>query len=147
MTGMVDVLTDDDVPAVHLHHLDVGAIQLRQGRRGHHLLDRANPEPPVDQIEHPIHIGQNGIHLVGDKQHRRIGVASTLVDQRGHQPRIGRVEVEQRFVTQQQYGIAGQRLRDPHPLQFAAGHHADGDSCEVVCVHLLQRGLHGRPSS
>ena len=29
VAGMVDVLPDDDVPAVHLHHLDVGAVELR----------------------------------------------------------------------------------------------------------------------
>src|SRR5918995_6138686 len=73
VTRMVDVLTDHDVAAVHLHHLDVGAVELRKGVGRHHFVDGADPEPSVDQIQHPIYKGQNRIHLMRDEQHRGVG--------------------------------------------------------------------------
>src|SRR5690349_7309924 len=79
VTGVVDVLADDDVATVDLHHLNVGTVQLRQGVRGHHLGDGANPKPAIDEVEHPINIGQNRIHLVGDEEHCGVGVSSPLV--------------------------------------------------------------------
>src|SRR5690242_5917256 len=94
-------ISDHDVLLADLHDLDVGPVELREGRRGHHLGDGADAEAAVDQIEHPV-------DLVGDEQDRSTCLAAPLVDQRGDQPGVGRVEVEQRFVAQQQGGIGGQ---------------------------------------
>src|SRR6476661_4634624 len=98
VTGVVEVFADHHIAAADLYHRDVCAIQLRQRRRGHHLLDGADAEPAVDQIKHPIHVRQNGIDLVGDKQHRGLGLASARIDEGGHHAGVGRVEVEQRLV-------------------------------------------------
>src|SRR3954463_13399020 len=67
---VVEMFADHDVAATDLDHLDVGPVQLGQRRRRHHLFYGADPEPAVDQIQHPIHIRQNRIDLVGDEQHR-----------------------------------------------------------------------------
>src|SRR5215207_344172 len=91
----VVLLADDDVAAADLDHLDVGAVQLRQRRRRHHFFHGADPESAVDQIQNPIHVWQNGIDFVGDEQHRGVGLATALVDQRRHQPGVGRIEVQQ----------------------------------------------------
>src|SRR3954454_9398841 len=58
---------DDDETASDLDHLDVGPVQLRQHRRRHHLFHGTDAEPAVNQIQHSIHIRQNGIDLVGDE--------------------------------------------------------------------------------
>src|ERR1700760_1679759 len=49
----VILLTDHHVAVADLHHLDIGLVQLGQGGRRHHLLDGADLEPAVDQIQHP----------------------------------------------------------------------------------------------
>src|SRR5689334_6518839 len=46
VTRVVEVLADYDIVAADLGDLDVGAVQLGQCRRRHHLLDGADPEPP-----------------------------------------------------------------------------------------------------
>ena len=111
---------------------------------GHHLLDGADLESAVDQIEHPVHVRQDRVDLVGDDEHRGAGVPAAPVDQRGHQLGVGRVEGQQRLVAQQQHRVADQRLGDAHPLQLAARHHADPDVGQVFAVDLPQRLRHGR---
>src|SRR5690349_20945093 len=65
VAGMIDVFADDHVAAVHFHHLDVGAVERRERVGRHHLVDGADAEPPVDQVQHSIHKGQNRIDLMG----------------------------------------------------------------------------------
>src|SRR5262245_33578934 len=99
--GVIEVLADHDVAAADLHHFDVCAVQLGQRPGCHHLFDAADAESAVDEIQHPVHELQDGVHLVGDEQQRGVGLATPLVDQRGHQSRVGGVEVQQRLVAQQ----------------------------------------------
>src|SRR5690606_7254180 len=54
---------DVDLPA-HAHDLDLGTVELRQRRRRHHLRGGAHPEPPADEVEHPVHVRQHGVDLV-----------------------------------------------------------------------------------
>ena len=61
---------------------------------------------------------------MGHEHHRGARPAATI-DQFGDEAGIGRVEVEQRLVAQQQHGVGRKCLRDPHPLQLPAGHHPD----------------------
>src|SRR5215208_6854112 len=100
VSRVVEVLADDDVSFTDLDHLDVGAVELGQRRRRHHLFDGSDAESAVDQIEHSIHILQNRIHLVRDEQHGGAGLAAAMVDQRGHQAGVGRVEVQKRLVAE-----------------------------------------------
>src|SRR6185437_7432156 len=67
MARMIEVLADHDVTTADLGHFDVGAIQRGQRLGGHHLVDGADAEPAVDQVQHPIHERQNGIDFVGDE--------------------------------------------------------------------------------
>ena len=134
---------DHEVTVFDLDHLDVGAVQLRQRLGGHHLLDGADPESAVDQIQHPVHVRQDRVDLVGDDDDRGAGVAAAAVDQLRHQLGVGRVQRQQRFVAQQQHRVAGQRLGDPDPLQLAARHQPDPDVGQLFAVDLLQRPLHG----
>ena len=112
---------DDDQPAAHLHHVDPRPVELREHRRRHDLRGRADPEPPVHEVEHPVHQRQHRVDLVGDEQHGGAGGAAPLVDQSGDGALVGEVEREQRLVAQQHLGVADERLRHPQPLLLAAG--------------------------
>src|ERR1700712_102659 len=76
VAGVVDVLADDDVLLADLDHLDVGAVELGERGGRHHLGDGTDSEPAVDQVQHAIHVWQNGIQLMGDEQYGGLGLAT-----------------------------------------------------------------------
>ena len=72
--------------------------------RGHHLVGRADPEPAVDQVEHPVDDGQHRVDLVGHEQHRGAVLTAASSMQVDDGALVGEVEREQRLVAQQHAG-------------------------------------------
>ena len=47
-------LADDEDPAVHAEHVDVGAVELREPLGGQDLVGRASRPAAVDHEQHPV---------------------------------------------------------------------------------------------
>ena len=67
---VASVAGDYDLVVLAGDHLDVGSVQLRQRRGGHHLFGAADPESAVHQVQHAVHQGQYRVDLVRDEQDR-----------------------------------------------------------------------------
>ncbi len=97
---------DDDDAVLDPQHLDGRAVEPRQHRAGHHLLDGAERRAAAPEIEHAVHRAEQRIELVGGEEH---GDAERLLDalhQRHHRLLIAGIEADQRLVEQQQLGFA-----------------------------------------
>ena len=81
---------------------------------------------------------------MGHEHHCRAGPPA-LIDQVGDEASIGRVEIEQGFIAEQQCRVGGQCLRNAYPLQLPAGHHPDRDRCQGAAMNSGQ-GLLDCPS-
>ena len=111
---------DHDAPA-RADHVDRRCVQLAQHLGAQHLARRADAEPPAGEVEHPVDVLEDRVHVVGDEQHAEPALAAVPVDQVADDPLRAQVERDQRLVAQQQAGVARERLADAQPLLLAAG--------------------------
>src|SRR5229473_5316058 len=65
---------------VRAHHLDVGAVKLRQDWCGHDVIDTPEHGLPVAEIKHPVERTQQLVKLVRAKQHGDLSLAADLVN-------------------------------------------------------------------
>ena len=144
--GVRAVRPDHDQPVAHAQHVDLCAVELRQHRRGHHLVRPPDPEAAVHQVQHPVHQRQDRVDLVGDEHDGGAGRPPPLVDQRGDAGLVGQVEREQRLVAQQHGRVADQRLGHPQPLLLAAGEAPDRRVRVARAADRGQRRVHPGPA-
>lgn len=76
-------------------------------------------------VEDPVDVGQDRVDLMGDEEDRGLAGPALLVQQAGHEPLMGHIEVQQRLIAQQQVRVRAESLGDAQALQFATGEHAD----------------------
>ena len=136
---------DHDDPPAHLHHVDLGPVQLGQRLGGHHLVRGADPEPAVDQVEHPVDQRQHRVDLVGHEQHRGVRGAPARGRSARSPPLVGEVQRQQRLVAQQHRRVADQRLRHPQPLLLAAGEQPDRRVGEAAAPTAASACVDPRP--
>ncbi len=91
----------------------VGALQLWNGRAGHHLV--------VGDDRHPVAQGVEAVEVVGDHEHRQVKAFRESLDQGVELLGPDRVEPGGRLVEEQQFGIQGQRPGEGDALAHAAG--------------------------
>src|SRR5664279_3891044 len=65
----VEAVRHHEDVAFGAHHPDVGAVQTRKHRRGHHVVDRAQHRLLVAEIEHAVERSQQLIEFVRAEQH------------------------------------------------------------------------------
>ena len=111
---------DHDAP-VRADHVDRRGVQLAQHLGAQHLVGGADAEPPAGQVEHPVDVLEDRVHVVGDEQHPEAALAAVPVDQVADDALRAQVERAERLVAEQQAGVAGERLPDAQPLLLAAG--------------------------
>ena len=77
MVGALDVAAarqHENMP-FGAHHVDIGAVKLRQHRRRDHFVDGAERGVAVAEIKHAIERADQLIELVGAEQHRDVALA------------------------------------------------------------------------
>ena len=136
---------DHHQPAVRGDDVDRCGVQRGERRRRHHLVRWSEPEAAARQVQHLVDVVQHGVDLVRHEDHRRAVLPAALIDQRRHLLLVAQVEGREWFVADQQGRIAGQRLRDADPLQFAAGEHRNGGIGEGGGADRRQHLVHRAP--
>ena len=108
--------------SIDAHHVDVGAVELRQDRRVNDLVNGAERGAAIAEIEHPIKRADQLVDLMSAEQHRDIALARKAANQIDNSFLIVIIEADQRFVEQQELRLAQQRLRQQEALALATGH-------------------------
>ena len=87
-------LTHHHVTAIGLEHAHRGPVQGGEGLAGHDLFDRADREPAVRQVEHTIHMLNDGVDFVGHEHHRHAAFTVETVNQLSHSVLVVEVQGE-----------------------------------------------------
>ena len=131
MVGRRLGLAHHDEPAVGgAEHLDGRVVEGGEGRRGDDLSRRARHRAAPGDVDDPVEVGQDRVHVVGHQQDGDALVAADLRDERGHGCLVRQVQAVERLVEDQQPRPAHQRLGDEQPLLLTAGYLADGPAGE-----------------
>ena len=141
MIGALDVAAareHENMP-VGPHHLDLGAVELRQHRRGGDFRHGAERGMAVAEIEHAVERADQLIEFVGAEQHRDVALAGKAADQVDHRLLIAIIEADERLVEQQELRLAKKRLRQQQALPFSAGHIGKRPDGEVGRANRRQR--------
>src|ERR1700735_5204217 len=117
--------------AVGPHHFDLGAVKLREHRRGRHFVHSAERSTPVAEIEDTVERADELVELVGAEQNRNVALAGEAADQVDHRLLLTVIEADQRLVEQKKLRIAQQRLRQQQALAFAARHVRERTAGEI----------------
>ena len=75
---------------------------------------------PVGEHEHPVGEQDRLVDVVGDQQHGRTVLRHSVLQQAVHSDPGERVERTERFVEQQQFGLADQGAGQCDPLRLSA---------------------------
>jgi hypothetical protein len=124
--------------SVGVDDLNVAAVQVGEDLSGHDFLWGSHPETPARQVQHPVHVVDDGVDLVGDKNHRAVLLMALLVDQRADGLLVVQVQGKQWLIAEQDFGIRGQRLGYPETLLLAAGELAHRNLGVVSRPHQLK---------
>ena len=135
----VDVAGHDEIAVPDPHDLDLRAVEARQHRAGHDLLDRADHRAAAAQIEHPVDGVDERVELVGAEQDRDLEVVADAPGDLDHALLVGGIERDQRLVEQKKARAAEQRLAEQHPLPLAPRQFADRAAGEIPRPHLVER--------
>src|SRR5947209_16728088 len=100
--------------------LDGTIEQHGEGRAGDDLPGRSADGPTPRQVDDPIDVGEDRVHVVSNHDHRDAFSATDALYQGGHGRLVGDVEAVERFVQQQQFRGTDERLRDQQTLLFPA---------------------------
>ena len=110
MLDLAPARQHEDMPA-GVHHVDVGAVEPRQHRRGDDLVDGAKHGLAVAEIEHAVERADELVELVRAEQNRDAALAADAAHHVDRHLLVSRVEADQRLVEQQQLRLPNQRLR------------------------------------
>src|ERR1019366_8924622 len=86
--------------AVGTHHLDLGAVEAREHRRGDHFHDGAEHRLAVAEIEHAAERAEQLIELMRAKQHGDLALAADLAHHVDRHLLMACVEADQRLIEQ-----------------------------------------------
>ena len=92
---------DDEVAVAHLDHVDFDPVERAEALAGQDLGGGADGPAPAHQVKDAVHVGQDGVDLVGDEDDGRARAAAALVDEVGDGPLAGQVECQEGLVAQQ----------------------------------------------
>src|SRR5699024_861490 len=104
---------------------DVGAVEVGKGFAGHDFVDGAHAVPVRGDVEDPVAGVEDGVDAVGDEHDGGAVLAAARFEAPDRVALGGGVEAEQRFVAEQQFGVADEGLRLADELLLAAGQRAD----------------------
>jgi hypothetical protein len=74
LVGSIFRSYDNDL-ASYAGDSDGGVEERRQRFSGHDVIDGANAVISLGKVEDAIHVGENRVYLMGDKEYRRVMVA------------------------------------------------------------------------
>ena len=129
-------------PVVHPDHVHVLAVQVAEHVGADHLVRGPGGGLAAGQVDDAVHEWQQRVHVVRRDQHRDALFPGHLAEQADHVLLAGDIQVGQRLVEQQQPGAADQRVRNHHPLLFAAGQVADPGVGEPLRADRTQHLVH-----
>ena len=141
-TDACAVPADDDDVVVHPDHVDVRAVQGAEALRGEHGVGGPCCPAARRHVEDLVDNVRDGSDLVGDVHHGGAVLAAVPVDDRDDLFLRGRVEREQRLVTQQQPWPARQGLGDPQPLLLPARQEPDRHIRIRLSADRFDHGVH-----
>src|SRR3974377_780815 len=90
----------EDVPA-RTHDLDVRAVELRQHRRGHNLIDRAQHRLAQAEVKRAIERADELVQFVRGEEHRDAALAADLAYDIDRDFLMPRIEHDQRLAAEQ----------------------------------------------
>src|SRR5437870_5472355 len=88
------------------HHLDLGAVKLREHRRGSDFRHSAKRGMAIAEIEHAVERSDRLVEFVGAEQHRDVALAGKAPDQVDHCFLIAVIEADERLVEQKELRLA-----------------------------------------
>ena len=104
--------------------VDRRPIKFRQDWRRYHLLDRAERRMSAAEIKHLVDGVEQRVQFMRAEEHGDPELGLQAFDQLDDLLLTARIEADQRFVEEQQFRVADQRLRQQQPLALAAGEFA-----------------------
>ncbi len=122
-----------------LDDFDLGAIEARQHRPGHNLVDRADHRRACAEIEHAVDRVDERVELVGAEHDRDLEIVADAPRGFDDALLMRRVERDQRLVEQQQARPAEQCLAEQHLLALAARQFADRALGKIARADFVQR--------
>ena len=87
-------LTHHHVTAIRLEHAHRGSVQGSESLTGHDLFHRADSETTVCQVEHTIHMLNDGVDFMGHEHHRHAAFTVEPVNQLSHRVLVVEVQGE-----------------------------------------------------
>ena len=115
----VDVAGHDEVAVPDPYDLDLRAVEARQHRAGHDLLDRADHGGAGAEVEHPVDGVDQRVELVRAEHDRDLEVVADAPGDLDHALLVGGIERDQRLVEQRRRGrpsrawLSSTRCRSP----------------------------------
>ena len=127
------------------HHFDFRPIETRQHRAGDDLVDRAQHRLAAAEIEHPVHGAEQRIEFMGAEQHGQPEFFLKPPDDFDHAALAGGIEIDQRFVEQQQAGMVEQGLRQQQALPLASRHFGQRPARQIAGADHVERPVDVAP--